>query len=206
MDDRTRKLLQEADWGPIGNELTAFAIHCIRDYQWSYGGAFEIPQGYTAKDIAQEVMLKTLSGERRWDPDKGELIPWLRWQVRSIVNARVKSEPHRYEILPPEDPSGSPDFDRLDSLSANSRATMAATPEELLIASEEDMQRADRLFEATKGDPEAEQLLMWMWEAVTEGRDHKPADIAAALDMPVTAVYNCIRRMKRRAQKGTGGV
>lgn len=206
MDNRTFRMLQEADWSAIGKELVAFTIWCIRGYTWKYGGAFEIPQGHTAEDIVQHVIVKTLSGERNWDPDKGELRPWLRWQVRSVVDAFANSAAHRHEDLPLEDDSGSTDPEWLDYLSTNSQTTMADTPEEVLITEEETEQRVTVLFEVVEGDKDAEQLLDWILEAAIDGGDYKPRDIAVALDVPVKRVYNCIRRIKRRALKRIGGI
>jgi len=45
----------------------------------------------------QEALTKTFSGEKRWDPERGDLLSWLRWVVRGDVDRLYHSKSH-----PPE--------------------------------------------------------------------------------------------------------
>ena len=65
------------------------------NYRWRYGNNFELAVGVTVEDIVHEVIEKTMNGTRQWDPDKGELLPWLRDQVKSVMGNLVRSAAHR---------------------------------------------------------------------------------------------------------------
>jgi len=85
LDPETLRLLQEADWGVIHEDLLLHAMWRARGYRWNRGGDLDLAEGYTVEDVVQEVIAKALSGIRRWDPERGKLLPWLQSHSRSTI-------------------------------------------------------------------------------------------------------------------------
>ena len=52
----------------------------------------------TLEDIVAEAICKTCSGERKWDPKRGPLEPWLTYQVKSLMSHVVDSAAYRHEV------------------------------------------------------------------------------------------------------------
>lgn len=197
-DSEIFRQLQAADWPTLARHLLYFTLVRIRLYSWRYGGTFVLPQGYTAEDIVQEVIVRTISGDRRWDPEKGELLPWLKWQVRSIVDALARSAAHRHEELAP-DAATLPGDDPLGTLATNYGAfnSVAASPEALFLDQESVDRRVGHLFAAVSGEPDLEAVL----NAVLDGAGTRPREIAAFLEVPVSDIYNRLKRIRRRVWK-----
>lgn len=186
MNQETRKLLQKADWGAIRRELLTHATWRARSYQWNRGGNLELAEGYTVEDVVQEVIVKALSGIRRWDPDKGQLLHWLQAQSRSVIDALAKSAPHRREVDLPE----------LEGLAASQ------FPDLLEIVLEEETaaqnrQKAEALLQAVDGEPELREVL----QIILGGCEPWPRYIASELDISVREVDNRLKRLRRRASR-----
>jgi hypothetical protein len=45
----------------------------------------------------QEAIAKTINGEKRWDPERGELLSWLKWVVKGDVYRLYNSKSHSPE-------------------------------------------------------------------------------------------------------------
>lgn len=212
MDPKTFKLLQEQDWKAIGKELVAFAAWRAWGYQWRHGGNWDLAAGKTVEDLVQDVIVKTIEGVRKWDPDKGELRPWLRAQLRSVMDHLYRSGPHSYETAIPE----SDDSDADEGLIGNVqyRASTAASlvvmgssvpePQEVLLAKEAEEEarkrierRVNELFQAVSEDRELEEVV----EAVLNDCEPKARYLADELGVPVEDIYNRLRRLRRRASK-----
>lgn len=201
LDPKIYNKLCQQDWGEIGKELLAFAEIRARNYDWCSPGSAHLAQGKTCEDVVQQVIVKTFAGERKWDPKKGPLLPWLKDQVKSIIDALVWSAAHRHETPISEG-------DSAEGFGVNDRRTQmyleqpavgpSSGPEECLLEKIE-MQKADRkierLFEEVEEDPELEEVLI----AIMDGCEPKPRYLAAELDVPVTEIYNRMKRLRRRA-------
>ena len=90
-----------------------------RNAIWGSEGTQIFPGGWSPEDIAQHIILKTLSGERKYDRNRGKLKPWLRYEVLSVLNARRKSAENQYKM------------ERLEEEAIEDR--QATTPEYALI-------------------------------------------------------------------------
>lgn len=171
------------------------------NYRWRTGSSFELALGVTAKDIVQDVIEKTMNGTRQWDPKKGELLPWLRDQVKSVVDNLAESAGHRHELPIPQKKE-EPTKDDEETISAIQWAseTQYLTPEEEILK-KEDRKRAEALvgdlFEAVAGKPELEAVL----EVVMAGCEPKPQPVAEELNTPVEEIYNRFKRLRRYALK-----
>ena len=103
MNAKTFKLLEEADWGTISRKLLAYTIKKARNLRWRgilgiSERADELIAGVSCEDVVQLVIIKTIEGIRKWDPDKGELEPWLIQQVNSEISHLVESRLHKNEV------------------------------------------------------------------------------------------------------------
>jgi DNA-directed RNA polymerase specialized sigma24 family protein len=200
LDQRTYRLLKEADWKAIGKELLAFAEWRAWNYKWRRGGHLNLAAGQTTADIVQEVIVKTINGDRRWDPDKGPLMPWLKDQVRSLIDHLHQSEAHYYERAMPESDSGEELSDQIEYRASKAESPFVAqslNPEEIMLRKEEIEQRERVLFEAVNGDQELMELL----EAFVNAYEPKSRYLADEMGIPVEDVYNQVRRLRRRASK-----
>jgi RNA polymerase sigma factor (sigma-70 family) len=182
--DGETKLLREADWSVIRRDLLVHATWRARCYRWNRGGNLDLAEGYTVEDVVQEVIMKALSGIRRWDPEKGQLLPWLQAQSRSIMDALAKSASHQREVSIPETES----FASVQSLD----------PLEIVLEEETETQvrqKVEALFQAVDGEPELREVL----QVIMDGCQLWPRHIASELGVPVREVDNRLKRLRRRA-------
>lgn len=131
-------------------------------------------------------------------------MPWLKDQVKSVIDALAKSAPHRRETSVPEGEDGEELIDRVEYRSFeinNLAAARSSDPERIVLekeATEELERKVDTLFQAVDGDPELEEVL----NAIISGCEPKPRYLAAELGVPVEDIYNRMKRLRRRALKG----
>lgn len=196
------KKLQEVDWGDLGKRLLAFAIWFVNNYQWRTNAPWELPRGMTVDDIVQQVIVKTLSGIRQWDPAKGPLEPWLKDQIKSVIDELYHSATHRHEMPIPE---GADDGDPLEAtllgLKGNilSHETESLNPESHVLETEEaeiGKQKISGLFGLIK-EPELQRVL----EAILDGCEPKPRFLSNELGLDVDEVNNRLKRIRRYALK-----
>ena len=102
MEDRIAKLLEEADLEKIVPNLLCYADKVIRRYAWrgvyTYKGVNGqlLANGQDANDFVQEAFRRLLDGRRNWDPDKLDLIVFLKGTIKSLINAECKSLDNRW--------------------------------------------------------------------------------------------------------------
>lgn len=163
-----------------------------------------MPKGNEIEDVVQNIILQTISGERNWDPDKGELLPWLKDQVKSTIDALAKSASNRKEtFLTEETDSGLTDHEEKIALEydlSNSQDRLSS--EKIILAREEDKEvreiaqrKVTALFKSIDSDAELEEIL----EAVMNGVEPKPRFLAKNLDIPVEEINNRLKRLRRKA-------
>ena len=204
MDPETFRLLEEADWGEIGKELYAFAVWWARKYQWRYGKGQDLALGKSIDDIVQEVIVKTLQGDRKWDPERGALVPWLKDQVKSIMDALARSAAHRYERESLESMNEEGVGDKAEYQASKSDVhtpLQSPDPKEAVLQQEDVEHQVDALYQAMDGDQELEEIL----SAILDGCERKPKLLAAELGVPVKDINNRLKRILRRAAKVKGG-
>src|SRR5690554_772316 len=91
------KRLSAVDWDSIGRKLTAVARKRASRYGWHSGDPSILGKGNEPEDIAQTIIEKLLSGDRKWDPSQIELEAWLLGQVRSEIDNLYKNSGHLNE-------------------------------------------------------------------------------------------------------------
>lgn len=194
--------LQAADWATIGKNLVAFAIWFARtNYGWWDPDSDPLPKGMKLDDVVQQVVLKTISGQRRWDPAKGPLEPWLKDQVKSELDALYHSaarrrESHSVDVVEGND--GSEEVPARHKRDDPRQVPHAPSAQEKVEEREEEELAAKKigaLFEQVAGHPELEDIL----SAIMGGCEPKPQALADALGVPTSEMNNRLKQLRRRA-------
>lgn len=195
-DDKRKILFEKTDWGKVGKELLGFTIRYAQNYHWRTNNPRLFPKGKTPEDIIQEVIIKTLNGKRNWDPNKGDLKPWLYDQVKSILDALAKSADSRYTTYVSNEDN--------DTTKQESSIDNISSPD--LLLEEQAIQQNNQtdaenkvqlLFDIVNDKPELTQII----EAILEGCEPKPRFLAEYLKQPVENINNALKRLRRYAQK-----
>lgn len=191
-------LKHEANRKKIGKLLYSVSRVWAGKYpQLGFGLNHELALGVTHEDIVYTVIQKAISGERRWDPEKGELEYWLKEQVKSEVSNLATKAATLQELALPEPQPEEGRLDRLELRSGSVTDSLFAqpkTPEAVVLTKERYQQEADLIIAASGGDPQLEQLL----DAIIEIHSAKPAELAPRLDRPVDEIYRLLRKLRRR--------
>jgi len=183
--------------------MLSFALWWASKYRWSSGSPEILPQGYELADVVQRIILQTINGERNWDPVKGELLPWLKDQIKSVIDALAKSASHRKESSLFSDDDGLTYREEIiaGQIEASDNQDQMS-PEEVLICLEQEHERSElasnkssALFYAVEGDRDLEEIL----EVVMDGVEFKARFLAEKLEVPVEDIYNRLKRLRRKA-------
>lgn len=221
MDQRTYDLVWSQDWDSLSRQLLEYAIRRTGRYYWRNGSVCDpvpgrstgdraLVAGWTAQDVVQHIIDKTCRGERAWDPDRGELFPWLKQQVDSVVDALARSRPQKHEtvLVEPEDDETEMLRDRQERRAivvvGNPDPTESLSPEEVLLkkegqerASELAERQCNLIYRAVNGDPELQAVV----DAIMDGRGTKRRDLAAAIGVSPEEITNRRKRIRRRLTK-----
>lgn len=79
MDDYYQKLMQGQNWDRIVPEVLLYCVSLFK--QDGRSRTQIIAQGHLAEDMAQQAIGLVLSGKRKWEPERGELIPFIKFGV-----------------------------------------------------------------------------------------------------------------------------
>lgn len=190
------RLLQEANWHDIGRRLTARVI--------LIAGTAHLANGVTARDIAQTVILKTLSQDRKWDPSKGDLMPWLFDQVKSELSNLHTSSAANQEALVESDTEDGEDTDELsdavDFRSVDGGLFPDAKPQtpEAILAKDQIVEKQIDIVIQAVDDIE---VLKELFDAITTLYSTKAEDLAEQLNVPVEDIYNRLKRLRNRISR-----
>jgi DNA-directed RNA polymerase specialized sigma24 family protein len=150
--------------------------------------------GQSLEDVVQQVIEKTISGERHWDPAKGPLVPWLKDQVKSVIDALANAAVRRHETQ-------SAEGDNVEEFVTDPSASRSLSPEAIVLekeVAEQVAERADALCQAVTDEPELEAVM----NAILNGCEPKPRYLAAELGVSFEDINNRLKRLRRRAMKG----
>ena len=202
MNTSKLQMLQEFPWEDHYPGLVAIADHIIQGKSWNME---LIPKGQTAESIVQDVIDKTITGQRNWDPDRGPLLMWLKWVIRSDISHLATSAAHRSEVH-------SDKFEEEDSedeafeawvYQSSLHNSENESPEDKIINVETETERneiarakIEALLEVSNGKPELEAIVF----AMIDGNcSSKPQDLAAFLGKPVKIINQNLRTLRRKA-------
>ena len=196
--------MQEFSWADNYPKLIAFADHILQTKSWNMK---VIPKGHTAETIVQDAIDKVVNEQRNWEPDRGPLLMYLKWVIRSDISHLAISAANRSEIHSDsykEEDSEEEAFDAwvYQSSLHNSENN---SPEEFVINSENECERneiarakIDALLKSADGNPELEAIVF----AMIDGNcSSKPQDLAIFLGKPVNNINKDLRTLRRKAIK-----
>ena len=173
-------------------------------YSWRRGG--DLAKGNTARDIVQRVCEKAVAGASSqtenystWDPEKGELLPWLKRQVwRELIRLSESATHQRERRFAPENDSDN--SEAVESGSESQECSKEASPLEIAIKLEtqrEAKRKVADLLEAIDHDPELVELV----ETILEGNGPPRRELAENLNISPDQVTNRMKRLLRHAKK-----
>ncbi|MGA2223913.1 MAG: hypothetical protein ABSH41_05665 [Syntrophobacteraceae bacterium] len=185
MDKSKRELLKSADWERITLELAIYAKSRLVGKRWRSGTGNILAEGKGLQDLVQEAICKFFDESRNWDPQRVDLLGFLKGIVRSLTSGLAKSADNRLLI-----PS------RLDedSNEISPVPVETSTPEDILSENQDDQIIAElyeRVLKRVEGDDDLENLVYCMLVGV-----HEPREIAKETQIPIKRVYQLRRQIK----------
>jgi len=178
-------------------ELIAFADWRVQFYQ----ATNTLPESCSALDFVNDALVKAIEGKRKYDPARGEFVPWLKSQIRSLIsNARERYRRHPESRYPDSEDS---EFieGKLTVRAAEGEIfgdSVGINPEDVVIAQEEEKKAeefVDVLCQNIQREPELEQII----DALLNGCEHKTRFIADELGISPQEARNRVNRLRRRA-------
>lgn len=198
--------LSEEEWRNLLSDLMPYTINLVRKMKWRHG---IMPKGYTEQDVVQDIITKTLTGERSWDPEEIDLRTFLMGQVRSIVSHLFELKEYKQEshIDSPED-----DLDEMIDTATHSGTEdmnpYSISPGELLLLSEHKEEREyiakkkiDAILEACGEESDLVEVFEAGYELLEEGQDIRIRYLSDYLGISRQEMYNRVKRLKRRMDK-----
>ena len=180
-------------------ELGRYALSVSSRLYWRTGNAVDLPRGETVDSIVSKALTQVLSGERRWNPQAApDLQKYLMGVIDSLLSHLAQHKDNTTLRAVP----------RLDDDSeALLRPAPGATawhqepqdPESVLLQHEQTAYEdrvLQHLLDVSQDDPLVTQII----QAMRDGHD-KPGEVATALGLPVSDVYNAMKRLDRKMMR-----
>jgi DNA-directed RNA polymerase specialized sigma24 family protein len=191
--ERAVELLRGPDGERMWLALVDYAHKLARRYGWRNDKA--LPQGFSPGEVAEDVIIKVIEGNRTWDEAKeANLLNALKGMVRSDIGHLFDDyEASRVEPIERTLPDGS-------ARTADSFRGINSDPEEELLQKEQvqlEMTALDLIREAVEGKPELESVFLALYYSGTS------RDIARLTGLPIEKVYSLSRELDRVAAKIT---
>lgn len=185
MDPDIRKHIKQADWPRITRELAIFACRRVEvTFGKQVGTELALPNGHSVGSIVNEaVKLFFEEGIREWDPLRGELVPFLKGIVKSIVSHLKELKEN--ELLD----KGKSLEDHFNIMTEN------PGPEEVLAEKARRkliMEAHERMLQKANGYSDYESVALCLMNGID-----KPADIAEETGLDIKMVYYLNRCWKK---------
>lgn len=188
MEKEKRHLLATADWKRLTLELTNYAKYRVKGKVWRTGSKTRLAEGKTVEDLVQEAVKRAFDETRHWDPERVDLLGFLKGIVKSMTSHLAKSADNT-SVWAQRESEDAPSAHGAEAISADP----SPNPEEQFIAREEQeaVDLAYRLvLEKVEGQPELEGVTLCLMEG-----KHKPQEIAEELGVEVKRVYQLKRQL-----------
>ncbi len=197
MKTEVYRKLEEADWKAVGKQLAAHATWKAQNFAWRTGDHEDLALGLQGVDIAQIAIEKVLTGERAWNPERGDLLPYLKGVVDSLMSHMDDSLDNTVQTRLAEDEEGKELLDRAEfqAVRHDDFGLLSAHQRSRGTNSDVENERVANLFAAVQGEED----LMAVLDVVMSSGETKPGEIAAELGIEVTKVNNRLKRLRRAA-------
>ncbi len=187
--------LSEADLGMMIKELGRYALSVSRGKpRWRTDDPMNLPRGESVDSIVSLAFEKVLTGERDWNPEKEpDLKIYLLGVIESLLSHLSR---HKDNTIVTAMPEAAEPSDPGQGESPAWQAQPPADPETALLVQEQkqyEAQAVQLLLDTSQDDP----LVAQMIGAMQAGCG-KAGDIAEVLGIPVTEVYNAMKRLDRK--------
>jgi DNA-directed RNA polymerase specialized sigma24 family protein len=188
MDDDYRDTLKAQDWQRITLELLKYCAFLCQKSGKSINQS--LGKGYTPEDLASEAIEAVMSGRRKWNPERGELIKFLKFGVVRSIWSNVRKEKENSLLYHLQsyyaDQYAQEEVDRLDM------RPQLPSAEELLICKED----AGRFLQACRSilDSWGHKEASLIFECISGGFS-KPADIATLTGLPARQISEVKRQL-----------
>jgi len=142
-----------------------------------------------AEELLHETILRLWSVQRRsWAPEKGSLLQFVTWEMKSLVSNAASSPENRTESL---------DEQVTESLASKGARIPDTSPsiETVRIEEEQARQMEATIIEAAGDDA----VLLKYIEAVMDGAG-SPAEVAKLSGLTIEVVYQSHRKLVRRVK------
>jgi DNA-directed RNA polymerase specialized sigma24 family protein len=198
--------LTRVEWSNLQRDLLAYTINLVRYKYWRHG---ILPKGYAEQDIVQDIFLKTLTGERSWDPEVINLRTFLMGQVRSFVSHLFEWKEYKHESH-----IDSTDDDLVEIIDKETHSReengnpYTRSPGELLLLAEQKEERdyvakkkVDAILEVCGEETDLAAVFEAGYELLLEGKDVCSRYLAERLGVPRQEIYNRTKRLNRLKDK-----
>jgi DNA-directed RNA polymerase specialized sigma24 family protein len=191
--ERAVEILRGPDGERLWLALVDYAHKLARRYGWTSDKT--LPQGSSPREVAEDVMIKILEGDRVWDETKEPfMLNALKGMVRSemghlfddyeashverIERTLPDGKERTVEMFPGTDPS----------------------PADQLLRAEQtrlEMTALDLIREEVEGNADLESVFLALYESSSS------QEIAKTTQLPIERVYSLCRELDRKASKIT---
>jgi DNA-directed RNA polymerase specialized sigma24 family protein len=184
--------MSEADLARMIKELGRYALSVSRSKpRWRTNDPTHLPRGETVESIVSLAFEKVLTGERQWDPNKEpELKTYLTGVIDSLLSHLSRHKDNTSVSAMPE--AAEP----RDYQENGWQAQPPADPETALLLREQrqyEAQAVQLLLDTSQDDPLVADIIRTMQAGYA-----KAGEIARVLGIPVTEVYNAMKRLDRK--------
>jgi len=188
LDQKIREQIEGADWNDIIRKITVYAASLARYVFGIKSNYTTLPMGASIETVVQESVRKLLDGTRDWNPDRVDLLGFLRGAVKSEIShlAGLKDTQQTNKCLASEEFENFQGDDRLN-------------PEQLLVEKEEAKvicEAYQELINQAENNPEYEAIAVCIMSGVS-----KAADIAKETGIEINRVYSLKRNWQKDFEK-----
>lgn len=187
--------LSEAALGTMIKELGRYALSVSRSKpRWRTDDPMNLPRGESVDSIVSLAFEKVLTGERDWNPEKEpELKTYLMGVIDSLLSHLSRHKDNTAVTAMPEtaEPAGVGQGE-----GSTWQAQPPADPETALLVREQrqyEAQAMQLLLDTSRDDPLVPQIIGAM-----QAGHGKAGEIAEVIGIPVTDVYNAMKRLDRK--------
>jgi hypothetical protein len=192
VEDGYQKLMQGQDWKRVILEILHYCISLFKRDGKSQDRI--IAQGHLAEDMASKAIELVISGKRKWEPGRGELILFLKHSVIRSLRSNVYKIKENSMVDCLEAYYGTEEDGILtkEKIAENLRVSSA---EEIAIYNEE-LSLLRNEFQAAVSDMTSEEV-QGIFDCLTEGIS-KPRDMETLTGVPARRISEVKRQIKNK--------